>query len=59
MLLPLSSNVYNNIKDLEICGFHKNRKIRISPERNIIFSSNKKNLLIVHPGLLYGRKIVL
>ena len=42
MELTLCSNVYNDVTDFEICGFYKNTKIKISRERNIIFSSNEK-----------------
>ena len=42
MKLPLCSNANDEVTDFEICGFHKNTKIYISRERNIIFSSNKK-----------------
>ena len=38
----LCSNAFDGMIDFEICGFHKNTKIQISCERNIIFSSNKK-----------------
>ena len=33
---------YDDVADFEICGFHKNTKIQISKEGNIIFPSNKK-----------------
>ena len=55
MQLPLCSNAYDDVTDFEIYGFHKNTKIQIYQERNIIFYSNKKNPLITHPGLLYGQ----
>ena len=43
MELPLCSSAYDDVTDFEICGFHKNTKISISREQNIIFSSKKKN----------------
>ena len=53
--LPLCSSVYDDVTDFAICGFYKNTKVKISPERNI-FSSNKKKSLITHQGLRYGKK---
>ena len=37
-----SANRFDDVTDFEICEFHKNTKISISREQNIIFSSNKK-----------------
>ena len=33
---------YANVAEFEICGFHRNTKIKLSQEQNIVFSSNKK-----------------
>ena len=33
---------YDDAANFEICGFHKNTKISISQEQNIISSSTKK-----------------
>ena len=41
--LPSCSNAYDDVTDFEICQFHKSTKIQKSRERNIIFTSNKKN----------------
>ena len=42
MKVSLCSNAYDDIRDFEIFGFHKNTKIYISQEQNIIFSPNKQ-----------------
>ena len=56
MQLLLCSNAYDEDTYFEICGFHKNTKILTTRDRNIIFSSNKKNSLITHQGLLYDKQ---
>ena len=38
----------DNITDFEICGFHKNTKIK--------YLENKENILFTHQGLLYFKK---
>ena len=38
----LRTNTYDYVTDFEISRFHKNTKIYISREQNIIFASNKK-----------------
>ena len=47
---------YDDVTDFEICRFHKNTKISISAERNIIFSSNKKKSLMANQALLYDKE---
>ena len=54
----LRTNTYDYITDFEISRFHKNTKIYISREQNIIFASNKKKIIITHKGLLYCKKTV-
>ena len=51
---PLRGNAYVDVTDFENCVFHKNIKILISQERNIIFPSNKKKSLVKREELLYG-----
>ena len=41
--MSIISNANDDVTDFETWGFHKNTKIYISRELNIIFSSNKKN----------------
>ena len=54
MWLPLCSDVYDEVTDFAISGFCKNIKIKISQEWKF-FPSNKKNILVTHQGLIYGK----
>ena len=50
---------YDDVTDFEICRFHKNTKISISAERNIIFSSNKKKIINDKSSAALWQRIVL
>ena len=54
----MCSNIYDDVKDFEVCGFIKNTKIKLFSEGTIIFPYffQMKKVLIVHLRSEYGKR---